>query len=239
MKKIIIAVLIFIFFIGILSAPKTYLYPDKFEISSFEFWQQPDEITCGPTSMMMILRRYNNQTSFDNVVSRTKTKWFTYNGVPIGMTSPDYVANGLTQSGLKSKLQFGKEDSLKYLVSQNKPVIVLLRSGASLWHYVVVIGYDSEHFYIGDPSQGRKLALPKQDFLGSWSFKQDMWGYPTYKLCGYCKGTGKWMKFNFGPLSICEICGGSGQELDYLGVLLKQSDIVPNMMIVPVENLTK
>lgn len=207
-------------------------HPLFHQIQSFPLIKQPDPITCGPVSALMILKRYGINVNLDEVQDNTKTEWFVYNEQPIGMTSPDYISRTLSQYGVSSKMRTGSLNLLKHHVSKNKPVIVLLRNGEKNWHYVVVIGFNELKVTIADPIGGRKRDMITEDFVGAWEFKTDMYGDSVALKCPICKGSGRWIE-KFGPLGICEICSGSGRQPDYVGVLLRAADIYPFTMIVP------
>ena len=151
-------------------------HPDSYKIANFKFLQQPDEITCGPTSATMFLNYYNISTTIEEVQKRTKTHWLTYHDKSIGMTSPDYIPKALNEFGLHASLKEGTLDQIKQYVSQNRPVIVLVRSGFKTWHYIVVIGYDENTIYIADPSSGQEEEMSVENFISSWNFSTDMTG---------------------------------------------------------------
>lgn len=208
-------------------------YPEKYEIQGFHYAKQPDSITCGPTSGIMLLDRYNKFTSIDNVKSHAKTQWFIHNGKPIGMTSPELLNKAINQLGVNSSLKNEDLDYLKYCISLDKPVIVLLRSGKLTWHYVLVIGYSENTIIIADPSGGNRSEMTTKNFMGSWKFSTDMEGNSIYSTCSTCSGTGRWGPVRLGPLSVCDVCGGSGYQPDFIGLLLKSADIYPMTSIVP------
>jgi hypothetical protein len=213
--------------------PQSYNYPPQYEIEGFRFVEQPDHITCGPTSALMLLRRYGKEVELAEVQSQTKTKWLTYKGEPIGLTSPDYISRAVSYFGVSAHLRHGDLSQLKYLVSQRKPVIVLLRSGKLTWHYVVVIGYTHETIITADPSGGYRDELPVKHFLGAWTFLTDMEGTGVVGDCPACRGTGHWLWFDFGPFSICEVCGGAGKQPDYAGAVVRTAEVYPYTMIIP------
>jgi predicted double-glycine peptidase len=82
----------------------------------------------------------------------------------------------LQKFGLYVTKRNGNIDNIEYLVSCGKPTIVLLRSGAKTWHYVVVIGFNDTHIVIADPGWGEKWSIPIEAFKGAWDFRTDMGG---------------------------------------------------------------
>jgi predicted double-glycine peptidase len=208
-------------------------HPPSHKIDGFELISQPDDITCGPTSTLMLLRRYKKNPKFEEVESLTRTKWFEYKGEPVGMTSPDYISVALRKCGVNSRLRRGNIDSLKHYISQDRPCIVLVRSSNTTWHYMVATGYSEKVMLFADPAIGNVRVLTLKDFLGSWNFLTDMDGNDVVGKCSLCGGTGKWMNMPLGPLSRCELCGGTGRKLDFLSSILRAADVYPWTMIVP------
>lgn len=208
-------------------------HPSAFDIPFSTYEKQPDGITCGPTSALMVLHAYGVAATLGDVKSRTKTEWFTYGGQPVGMTSPEYVSKALTGLGVPADLRKGDLDELKHHVSQNKPVIALMRSGKTTWHYAVVTGFDEGHVVLADPGPGGQRVMTTADFLGAWDFTHDMYGVPASDPCKMCDGSGKWLDVEFGPLTLCDVCGGSGRAVDPLAAMLFTAEVYPNLMVVP------
>lgn len=203
-----------------------YPHPASHEIGFQSYLSQPDGITCGPTSGAMVLRHYAINADIDQVKKLAKTEWV--QGREIGMTSPDCLQIALHQLGLGCELRRGSLSELKHYVAQEKPVIVLLRSGEETWHYVVVIGYDEDYIYTADPASGRREKMRQADFMASWRFRATMRGKATGYICPVCGGDGK-----VGVLpGSCDLCGGRGR-MDPLRPLLRSLEVYPQMMIVP------
>jgi len=151
--------------------------PKNWEILNFPLVEQPDQITCGPTSALMLLKYYGNDTvTLDEVKLQSGTHWFDYDGEPIGMTAPDVLATALSELGLPSKIMEGTMSSLKRFIHEGRPPIVLVRTGDYSWHYVVAIGYDKDNIILADPGWGTREVLTNECFHGSWSFTTDMDG---------------------------------------------------------------
>lgn len=211
--------------------------PKSFEITGVHFEKQPDSITCGPTSLLMVLELYGKHHSLSEVKNQTKTTWITHAGTDIGMTSPDYAVIALKHFGVKGHMFHGSFSDLKYYVSQKRPTIVLLRSGKSTWHYVVVIGYTPELVILADPAYGARREVPVKHFIDAWNFTSDILGREIVSKCIVCKGTGRIGKVNLGPLNLCDNCGGSGKNPDYALFAVRASDVGARTMIVPNESL--
>lgn len=217
---------------------QVYSYPEVFEIVFDTLIKQPDLITCGPASTTMVLNCYGVNVKFDEVKDKTKTEWFYYDNKPIGMTSPEFITSTMNFFIVPAKLKRGSLDELKYFVSSNRPVIVLLRTGQTTWHYVVVVGYTKEIMIIANPFSGKIEKMNLQHFVSSWEFTTDMSGISTVIQCGLCKGSGKITDVNAGPFSSCPLCVGTGALPDILVSLLKSAGVYPKTMIVPLKSLT-
>jgi ABC-type bacteriocin/lantibiotic exporter with double-glycine peptidase domain len=152
------------------------VFPPTFEIKDFPFLKQPDDISCGPTSVAMVLNCYGKPTSVDVIRKVTRTDWFRYHGEELGMTIPGCVVLGLQKLGFYAKKRIGTLDDIKFCVSNNQPPIVLLRSGEKMWHYVVVIGYYDNKIIIADPGEGEQIVMSDKTFSSAWDFTTDMDG---------------------------------------------------------------
>jgi ABC-type bacteriocin/lantibiotic exporter with double-glycine peptidase domain len=153
-----------------------FSYPTSYSISDFPLMSQPDEITCGPTTVAMLLEKYNKHASIEQIKKVARTEIIRWKGRPIGGTSPEYVAEALNAFGVSSSMVAATLEKLKFYVSQDRPCIAFVRSGYTTWHYVVVVGYDEEFIEIADPSGGRRYKLETRKFMGAWTFETDMNG---------------------------------------------------------------
>ena len=214
-----------------------YIFPETHQIEFTTLVTQPDGITCGPTSVTMVLKRYGKDVELDAVKSKTKTEWFKYGRQPVGMTSPDMIPVAMKEFGVPARLRYGTVDQLKYFVSTNRPVIVLVRSGQTTWHYVVVVGYTKDDLTTADPGSGQIEKISLKNFLGAWDFTTDMHGNSTFAECRFCKGSGKVTNIEAGPLTTCPLCEGKGTSPDVLVGLLQVAEVHPKTMIVPEKSL--
>lgn len=137
---------------------------------------QPDDITCGPTSVAMILRFHGIDAKVEDIKKITKTVWYTSNGRDFGMTAPSLVRDSFSSYGLSAVLKKGDIRHLKKVVSSGVPVITLMRSGEWNWHYVVVTGYGNGYIYFANPSNGEIEGLGEKEFYSSWNWKSDIRG---------------------------------------------------------------
>ena len=153
-------------------------HPSEYQIQNFDtVLEQPDGITCGPTSCAMVLKYYGKEVTIDEVKKQTKTHWWTLGKTPIGMTEPSMIKSAMGHFGVPAQMRWGRSlHVLKHFVAQDKPVIVLVRSGDTTWHYVVVTGFDKEEFTIVDPGPGKTYKMKKDVLDKCWNFTHDMDG---------------------------------------------------------------
>lgn len=176
--------LLFPIIIGIYSFNKR-IHPISHMLQFTELVQQPDDITCGPASISMLMSYYDKDLTVNEIKKITKTVWYNYDGRDFGMTAPELVRLSLSHYGFRSHLKYGKIDNLKFTIALGKPCIVLIRSGEWNWHYVVVIGFDQEYIYYANPSSGEIEGLSTNEFDNSWNWSFDLHG----RECGF------WGKF--------------------------------------------
>ena len=178
--KIVINWKAFVFFLVMIRVfyliTTNFNYPEKHIIQNFPLAIQPDAISCGPTSCFMVLSYYKKNSTIEKCKEEARTKWFTYSNREIGMTTPEYIRKCLNSENLNYSLGRGNLHGIKSRVCKNRPIIVLLRSSQYTWHYVVVIGYDSDYLIIADPGYGKTEYIPNEIFVKSWNFTGDMRG---------------------------------------------------------------
>ena len=145
-------------------------------VNFIDLLTQPDDITCGPTSAAMLLRYYGKDVEIDKIKKITRTVWFNKGGKDFGMTAPELVRRSLQHYGLNSFVKYGNLHDLERIICKNNPCIVLLRSGEWNWHYVVVVGYDSEFIFFANPTNGEIVGLSRSEFYRSWEWSGDMRG---------------------------------------------------------------
>lgn len=138
--------------------------------------KQPDDITCGPTSVAMVLRYYGKKSDIESIKKITKTVWYSVSGRDFGMTSPQLISVALKKNNLNAVVRQGSIKKLKFLLADDVPVIVLVRSGEWNWHYIVVIGYDKDMIFYANPSNSEVEGLSVQEFSSAWSWNSDLRG---------------------------------------------------------------
>lgn len=209
-------------------------YPSKFEIEKFPLHVQPDEITCGPTSLKMVLEHYGKVHSVDEIKKKTKTELFVYQGTKIGGTAPDQMKLGLSHFGVPCNLVHANMDQLRNYISQSKPCIVLVRSGKMLLHWIVAIGYDENNIIVANPSNGERNVLKNDIFENAWKFTHDLRGRDMSIKCPLCSGNGFWAEW-MGPFGKCDACGGTGTTIDIFKMFVGLGEAQNYTVIFPKE----
>ena len=138
--------------------------------------RQPDDITCGPTCMSMLLDFYGLGVSVDEAKRMTRTVWYSFGDRDIVMTAPALIVRAIGSLGLIPRLGQGSLVELKKTISVGRPCIVLVRSGEWAWHYVLVCGYDEEYVFFANPSSGEVEGLAAADFCAAWAWNSDLRG---------------------------------------------------------------
>ncbi len=99
-------------------------------------------------------------------------------------TNPFNVTH-LKELGFEARISFSSLEELKSFLSQRKPSIVLLWTGAlGYWnsteyfdylHSVVAVGFDREGIFVNDPAfSNHPITIPVAEFLEAWSYSQQM-----------------------------------------------------------------
>lgn len=155
------------------SAPEP---PTEYSIPNFPLVAQDDHISCGPAAAKMVLQFYGKNVSLEEIRKVAYTTWHRNANHVIGLTIPTNLRNALECHGVHCWLKVGSIRELKVAVSQGKPVIVLLRSGERLWHYVVVVGYNPAGIIVADPGGGIRYEISEAVFVAAWNWDADMRG---------------------------------------------------------------
>jgi hypothetical protein len=228
------AVIIGVLILAAYQYTQDYKHPTEYEIQDFHLIEQPDGITCGPTSVTMVLKHYGITQTVDAVKEVAKTELFEFKGQKIGATTPEYIDLAMDEFGISSNIVAGSIKKLKYYISQNRPPIVLVRSSKQTWHYVVAIGYTPYEIIIADPGWGQRRVIPLGIFQAAWEFNSDLRGTDLSTTCPICEGDGMWWD-NLGPLGKCSTCGGSGTLPDVYKTMVELGEAKGYTMIIPKE----
>jgi hypothetical protein len=210
-----------------------YYYEEEYEIKDFPLMVQPDGVTCGPVAAQMVLKYYGKDISLKEVRKVAKTDVYIKGDIEIGGTAPEYEKIALDYFGVPCKFKSMKLNELKWHVSENRPVLVVVRSGENMWHWIVATGYTAETVIFSDPADGKRWEYSNERFNNCWSFKADMEGNDCTISCYLCKGSGYIIQ-GIGPLGKCDLCGGLGTLPDWHEILVEWGELRGHMAIVPI-----
>lgn len=149
---------------------------------------QPDDITCGPTCVAMLLRHQGIDVTVDEVKVWTRTVWLRRDEGDVGLTVPAYIKDALEHYGLPAKMGHGSMDNLRHWVAMGRPCITLVRSSEYTWHYVVVVGYDEQSVFYANPSLGETRGLSLREFAAAWDWTGDLDGRECGPLARFIAG---------------------------------------------------
>jgi len=212
-------------------------FPPTYEIKDFPLFAQPDGISCGPSSLKMLLEHYEKPLDLEEIRKKTKTDYYVKDDIEIGGTTPEYMAIALKHFDVPATMMTADIERLKWYVSQDRPPVALVRSGNKYWHWVVVVGYTEDTVITADPGAGQREILPTKQFENAWNFTSDLSGTDLTKKCRVCGGSGKIN--NLGPFGVCDWCGGSGILPDWYWILVVLGEAKGYIIIVPDNPPTK
>lgn len=134
--------------------------------------KQKDEISCGPTSIEMVLRYFGMDQTFEEIakVSQYKKK--------IGLSNKDLVTT-LANFGLKTKEITNATWGTLKKISENKNNIVIVSwmKNGYIGHFSVVQQVTENKIIIADPQDGKNETMEKIVFMRLWMDYDEMW-YP-------------------------------------------------------------
>lgn len=180
-------------------------------------YRQPDGISCGPTSVSMVLRYYGKSAGIGPLKTACGTRFYSgpnFGGqrISVGLTLPAGIERGLERYGVSASVQRGNMQSVMNAIDQNRPPILLLRSGRDTWHYVVAVAYydGGSRIQIHDPGTGQSRTLFARDIQRGWDYSGTYTGgdIPNPR-CDVCAGSGRVNAPN--PNLQCPTCRGSGE----------------------------
>jgi peptidase C39-like protein len=78
------------------------------------------------------------------------------------------LVRAIKDRGWRIERDEGSLDALGRRLALRQPVIVLLATGRSRYHYVVVTGIDEQRVFVNDPSWGPSRAIERSAFVRRW-----------------------------------------------------------------------
>jgi hypothetical protein len=215
--------------------------------TKFPCYKQPDSHTCGPTSAAMLLNYYGVKIDINTLKLQARTSYFNVKipGTAItlfkfkkddwGYTHPDHLLDALNRHIRVIKKEGALGQDIVNAIDNNKPVIVLVRSNMTTFHYFVIVGYEIDRSIRGilrwiiiDTDGRRAYRIENRYFLPSWQFSPTSYVDGTkyefkcdgckgdghaWTKCVTCSGTGKWSATILGKKmwTKCTACSGTGK----------------------------
>lgn len=193
---------------------------EEVRLPRFPLYQQPDDISCGPTAAAMVLSYYGKESGIGPLKTDAGTRWIEAGNRRVGMTHPTGLCNAMTKRGVPAELRRGSTSDLWSYVNDERPVILLVRSGRDSWHYVVVTGYidRGREYWIHDPGAHAPYTRSAKVVQQAWQFSHDLNGnYIPDVRCDVCAGSGE---VNKPGINLhCVVCNGSGKIRGQVGPL--------------------
>lgn len=204
---------------GIVNGQGFTLVGDQKTLTFPEVIEQPDQISCGPTAVAMVLQYYGINAGIGPLKTAAGSRWIQAGDFKLGLTLPLGVLKALQSRGVGANVYNGGLRDLTNAIDEGKPPILLVRSARGLWHYIVVTGYSSggDSFRIHDPG-GSVYWISGADLQQTWQFSGDLrsdgsgrgWSDRIKGLrCDVCAGSGRVNAPD--PNLECVICSGSGR----------------------------
>lgn len=148
--------------------------PEEYLVTAENRFDYQRHYECSGYACAYVLRSLGHETD-----GLTLYKGFSGKN-PDGTLAPGYLWENLRTMGYRSQLLFGSVSDLKYHVSRGVPVVALIRVNTAqpYLHYVAVVGYDKDTFYLADslprltnaegPHYNRTVSV--EEFKQLWTY---------------------------------------------------------------------
>jgi uncharacterized protein YvpB len=142
MKKVVTVALVLIALFGCLWLSRPSTSSEEHLIQDFPLIIQPDGFTCGPTSIAMVLKYYGKEHSVAEVRKIALTDFLKvhWKGEERRGSYPLFIPTTFWYYGIHAKMKQGDLAELKSYISQDRPVVVIVRS----WKYGLHEGVEAD-----------------------------------------------------------------------------------------------
>jgi predicted double-glycine peptidase len=147
-------------FHGILIEVKLSVY---FMLLQLQHIAQPDDYTCGPASIAMVLQYMGQPVAYERITELCRAH-------PERGTENDHMVEAIEALGLvPTCITEGGIADLRNALNQDQPIIInYLNPRSGRGHFAVVIGLDDEHVILADPKNGHGFRLTQADLQSRW-----------------------------------------------------------------------
>lgn len=166
------AVILFFAVFGIVKGVQALSTPDEFMVETENYFDYQQYYECSGYASAYVLRSLGEEATGLGLYGKFENK------NADGTLPPIYLKQNLNKMGYKCSLKMGDLTSLKYDISRGTPVVALIRISetSKYLHYVAVVGFDKDNFYVADSLDYMKNAdnenynrvISKDDFKKLW-----------------------------------------------------------------------
>lgn len=161
---------------GIPLPAKKGTYKKEYMLKRSNRFDYQKNMECSGFSAAFVLRSYGMKADGNDFYANIPFK------MPGGAVAPIVLKREIIKRGLKAKYVKGSIETLKADLSDDKRIIVFIRTklGKRWLHYVPIVGYDENHIYIAesmkslvnceDAHSNRKLS--SVEFLKFWDTRE-------------------------------------------------------------------
>ncbi len=163
--------------IGLMPVPSRVdsfcLYPESFTLLSQNYFEMQGPNQCSAFSLAFALRHFGMESYGGEIYPR-----LSHRSRIFGYVLPKGIVSYARSNGFDARVYRGSLDSMKYALSQNNPVIVLIGDGLKWQHYMTFVGYNKHlsELYFFDPRRSFSanqaepsfITLTEDEFLRVW-----------------------------------------------------------------------
>lgn len=137
------------------------------------FIRQPEE-GCGAAAIAMVMRYWGRQAEPEPIFREL------YSAEARGIRASD-MARYFRGRGFRDFQFKGRWGDLTNHLAKGRPLIVALREGSNVFHYVVVAGVDParDSVLVNDPARRKLLNVGRRDFERRWHNRWTLLAVPS------------------------------------------------------------
>lgn len=135
-----------------------------------EYLKQPDEYSCAPTVMAMLLNYRGFETTAENVIAQL------HGYMPLAGTEWEDVERYFSRKGLRATFTTSQRTGdLVRLLEHEVPLVAEIPSVEDRYpHVIVVRGHDREGVFVHDPYNEYRKRFTFEEFEWRWRERDSM-----------------------------------------------------------------